>query len=226
LSISVTASLTDSISHLKDLVAQSSSTAPPADAQRLLLKGKALTDSKLLKEYDVTDGATIHLIIKSTPVISEGHTGSPSLSPSTSFTPGHHRTASDPALFAANDRAKASSPTQTPILTITTSMPGSDGLEHPSKPTPLTLMDTMGPPKGPQPQISSAAFHGTISSPKFWEEMRDFLVGQFAYEDDADAAWESFLVAMKGRLSAGEAAKIRDVVGINGESAADLMSYE
>lgn len=43
-------------------------------------------------------------------------------------------------------------------------------------------------------------------------------MSEFIYEDDADAAWEGFLVSMKGRLSAGEAALIRDVVGVRGKS--------
>lgn len=41
--------------------------------QRLLLKGKALTDSKLLKEYGLEDGAVVHLMLKA------GWDASPSL---------------------------------------------------------------------------------------------------------------------------------------------------
>lgn len=65
--------------------------------------------------------------------------------------------------------------------------------------------------------MSSAAFHQTISDPKLWQQLQEVCASNFAYEDDADAAWEIFLTSMKGRLSAGEAAKIRDVVGIRGE---------
>jgi UV excision repair protein RAD23 len=37
---------------------------PPAHAQQLPLKGKALADAKLLKEYSVQDGDTINLMLK------------------------------------------------------------------------------------------------------------------------------------------------------------------
>jgi hypothetical protein len=57
------ASPTDAISSLKVALAAQPS-APPADAQRLLLKGKVLTDAKLLQEYSVKDGDTLNLSIK------------------------------------------------------------------------------------------------------------------------------------------------------------------
>jgi hypothetical protein len=65
--------------------------------------------------------------------------------------------------------------------------------------------------------VTSAAFHKTISDPTFWQRIHALCIGEFAFEDDADECWEGFLLSMKGRLSAGEAAKIRDVVGVNGE---------
>ena len=41
---------------------------------------------------------------------------------------------------------------------------------------------------------------------------------EFAEEKDGDACWKAFLDGIKGRLSAGEVAKIIDVVGVTGES--------
>ena len=54
---------TDTIAQIKTQLAATPG-APPADAQRLLLKGKALADAKLLQEYAVKDGDTINLMIK------------------------------------------------------------------------------------------------------------------------------------------------------------------
>ena len=54
---------TDTIQAIKAQLA-SEAGAPPADVQRLLLKGKALADAKLLKEYDVKDGDTVNLMVK------------------------------------------------------------------------------------------------------------------------------------------------------------------
>lgn len=53
----------DTIADIKSYLA-SQSGAPPVDAQRLLLKGKALADAKLLKEYNIKDGDTVNLMVK------------------------------------------------------------------------------------------------------------------------------------------------------------------
>ena len=87
----------------------------------------------------------------------------------------------------------------------------------PGTPVPLTDNDIDVPPLGPQPQVSSAAYHNTISDPSFWQKVHAICVTEFILEDDADSAWETFLLSMKSKLSAGEAAKIRDVVGVRGE---------
>lgn len=52
---------------LKAAIAAANPAAPVAEAQRLLLKGKALADAKLLKEYDLADGAIINLLAKPAP---------------------------------------------------------------------------------------------------------------------------------------------------------------
>ncbi|OCF78344.1 hypothetical protein I204_00282 [Kwoniella mangroviensis CBS 8886] len=187
LTLPITANLTDTVTDLKSQIAKSAASAPSADSQRLLLKGKALTDTKLLKEYDIKDGAILHLMVK--------------VATTKELT-------SDVATFTA---PSSTSPAP-PALTITTSI---DGIE-PGTSMPLTNIDSGAPPLGPQPQVSSASFHQTIADPQFWQKIHALCVSEFPLEDEADAAWETFLVSMKGKLSAGEAAKIRDVVGVTG----------
>ncbi|KAK6906913.1 hypothetical protein I203_100902 [Kwoniella mangroviensis CBS 8507] len=187
LTLPITANLTDTVTDLKSQIAKSAASAPSADSQRLLLKGKALTDTKLLKEYDIKDGAILHLMVK--------------VATTKELT-------SDEATFTA---PSSTSPAP-PALTITTSI---DGIE-PGTSMPLTNIDSAAPPLGPQPQVSSASFHQTIADPQFWQKIHALCVSEFPLEDEADAAWETFLVSMKGKLSAGEAAKIRDVVGVTG----------
>ncbi|OCF58335.1 hypothetical protein L486_04366 [Kwoniella mangroviensis CBS 10435] len=187
LTLPITANLTDTVTDLKSQIAKSAASAPSADSQRLLLKGKALTDTKLLKEYDIKDGAILHLMVK--------------VATTKELT-------SDEATFTA---PSSTSPAP-PALTITTSI---DGIE-PGTSMPLTNIDSGAPPLGPQPQVSSASFHQTIADPQFWQKIHALCVSEFPLEDEADAAWETFLVSMKGKLSAGEAAKIRDVVGVTG----------
>lgn len=53
----------DTIADIKSHLA-SQPGAPPVDVQRLLLKGKALADAKLLKEYNIRDGDTVNLMVK------------------------------------------------------------------------------------------------------------------------------------------------------------------
>ena len=204
LSLPMTVNLTDSVSQLKSLIAQASSSAPPADSQRLLLKGKALTDSKLLKEYDIADGAIVHLYFKaaaaaiSTPALNVADV--PSSSTSTTPPPVDKSTSAPP------------SPAP-PSLTITTDVEDGPGISMP-----LTNFDIAAPPTGPQPEITSATFHASIADPAFWQKIHALCVTEFEHGDEADLTWEHFLRAMKGKLSAGEAAKIRDVVGVRGES--------
>ena len=177
---------TDTVADLKAVIAKTSSSAPQPDLQRLLLKGKALTDAKLLKEYDIDDGATVHLLLKPNAPAVAVDTPQPSTSTS------HART---------------------PSLTITTAIATDAGS---TASVPVTDADIDVPPLGPQPQVSSAAFHNTIADTSFWQKMHALCITEFAIQDDADSAWDVFLLSMKGRLSAGEAAKIRDVVGIKG----------
>lgn len=84
-------SLSDTISTIKQQLA-SYPRAPSVDIQRLLLKGKALADNKLLKEYGAAEGTVINLMIKpgshwdgsELPVIKESDFSIPSLVVSTS----------------------------------------------------------------------------------------------------------------------------------------------
>ncbi|WVQ94327.1 hypothetical protein IAU59_001406 [Kwoniella sp. CBS 9459] len=201
LTITLSAQLTDTVSDLKTAIASSSSSAPSVDSQRLLLKGKALTDTKLLKEYDITSGATLHLMVKAAPAPAPVSTDSAKTT-ETGLT-------SDEATFPPPSSASPAPP----ALTITTSL---DSSSTPGTSMPLSVMDRSAPPLGPQPQVSSSTFHTTVADPAFWQKIHALCISEFAYEEEADSAWETFLVSMKGRLSAGEAAKIRDVVGVTG----------
>ncbi|WVF66715.1 hypothetical protein IAT40_001457 [Kwoniella sp. CBS 6097] len=204
LTITLSAQLTDTVSDLKTAIASSSSSAPSVDTQRLLLKGKALTDTKLLKEYDITSGATLHLMVKAAhpaPVTTSAGAGDTKTT-ETGLT-------SDGATFPPPSSASPAPP----ALTITTSL---DSSSTAGTSMPLSVIDSAAPPLGPQPQVSSSTFHTTVADPSFWQKIHALCVSEFAYEEEADSAWETFLVSMKGRLSAGEAAKIRDVVGVTG----------
>lgn len=202
LSFPLTVATTDTISSIKQQLA-AQPRAPPADIQRLLLKGKALVDAKLLKEYGVTDDAVINLMTK----------------PGSTWD-GMDRTVPMTVDIVTAQEKPVASPHggsclgTIPSLVISP-LPSAHGSPS-SRPAPIPLeLDTTFPPV-PQAAPEASAFHTTISSPGFWDRMHLFLRTEFAHKDDAGAAFEQFLVASKGSLTVGEIAKIRDQVGVVG----------
>jgi hypothetical protein len=191
LTFSISTSPSDSVSQLKSLVSSSTASAPPPSAQHLLVKGKALADHKLLQEYGLTDGATVHLVLKS----------------------GWEKEVST-SKTAEETTPRATSPA-IPVLTI--SVPDD---ARPSTPTerPLTAADISVPPHGPQPQITSEHYHAVLADPDFWVKVYELCQSSFKTPDDADGCWQTFLEGHMSHLSAGEIAKIKDVVGVTGES--------
>jgi len=196
---------TDTIADIKSHLA-SEPGAPPVDVQRLLLKGKALADAKLLKEYSIKDGDTVNLMVKpgfewdpqqstrGVYNISAPPSSLPSLAPEP--TPrSHHRIPS--VVLSPSPNAL------TPL-----------GDEKPVD-IPLTLdSDTVSPQL--QANIPISSYQSTVSQPEFWDALLSFLSGRFSTTDDAYIAFEEFLRASKGVLSANEIAKIRDHVGVVG----------
>jgi len=206
-SYTLSVQLADTIASIKSQLA-SEPGAPPADVQRLLIKGKALADAKLLKEYEVKDGDTLNLVVKA------GYTWDPSkiASPSTEA----ERSTDEPVgivLIPAPTKQKpghARIPSvvlsPSPSLTPTTDLKLVD--------IPLVL-DTSNIPSNADP-CAESTYHTTISKPEFWEHLYVFLSSEFVAANDAEAAWENFFLASKGSLSPSQIAKIRENVGVSG----------
>ncbi|KAG8737108.1 hypothetical protein FRC10_008575 [Ceratobasidium sp. 414] len=185
---------TDSIASIKSQLAQHPR-APPADAQRLLLKGKALADTKLLQEYEIGDGATINLLIK----------------PGVEWTGEEKPMASSATLDKAPSHLRIPSQDNLAIPSVVLSpIPDPEG----RAPSPHALALDATPP--PVPSSVRPSYHQTIASPEFWDKLHGFLSTEFSNPEDADGAFESFLIASKEQLTAGEIAKIRDATGIVG----------
>ncbi|KAH7923081.1 ubiquitin-domain-containing protein [Leucogyrophana mollusca] len=203
---------TDTIADIKTQLA-AQPRAPPADAQRLLLKGKALADAKLLKEYNVKDGDTINLMVK------PGFDWDPSKS--TSFpsmpSPDTTQTVLLPESGPASGLAAGRRHQRTPSIVLSPS-PSVVSLEPETKPQldiNLTL-DTSSIPTASLSPASRSSYQSTISEPGFWDRLYSFLRTEFTNDDDALTAFEDFLRASKGGLTASEIAKIRDHVGVVG----------
>lgn len=207
LTFPVKAHITDSVADLKQLVSSSTSSAPPASAQRLLLKGKALADAKLLKEYDLQDGATVHVMLK----------------PGWEKERAQQIPGGDPTPTKEGTSIPVEpkpTPGSVPALTISDADPATDNTTSATTlpPRPVTAADISNPPLGPGPVNTSAPFHATLAKPEFWEKVHGLCRQEFEDERDADGCWKAFLDGIKGRLSAGEIAKIIDVVGVTGKS--------
>ncbi|EJU02471.1 hypothetical protein DACRYDRAFT_94755 [Dacryopinax primogenitus] len=210
LSFSVSLSPLDPISQLKHQLALHPR-APPTDAQRLLLKGKALVDARLVKEYDITEGSTVMLMVK----------------------PGYEWTQAKPDDNPMEidtpppppGRSSTLSPGNQPIPTLTLSTEIPSRPPTPSGPTPPPQLHTVpintdiltaSIPSTSPDAGTPAKYHQTISSKSFWTRLYGFLRLQFEEEEDAAAALDQFLLASKGSLTAGEIARVREAVGVVG----------
>jgi len=215
---SITVQPTDTISSIKSHLA-SQPGAPPADTQRLLLRGKALADGKLLKEYQVKEGDTINLMVK------PGYEWDPVAGTETKKDP------EDPAPEVAFP-AMAHSPSPPPELKLVTST------GHSRAPS-IVLSPSPAPSVGPSPSLESkpldiplvidastistlaaseppSSYHASIAKPEYWERLHAFLKSELSSEMDALQAFEDYLRASKGTLTANEVAKIRDELGVVG----------
>ncbi|KIJ11193.1 hypothetical protein PAXINDRAFT_119088 [Paxillus involutus ATCC 200175] len=201
---------TDTISDIKSQLAFLPR-APPADAQRLLLKGKALIDTKLLKEYNVKDGDTINLMVKPGFDWDPTKTLFPTSSSEDGMKPSLALTSETPPKLTAGHRH-----TRTPSIVLSPS-PSVLSLEPEGKPQDITLsLDTSAIPTASLSPASRSTYQSSIAKPDFWRQLLEFLRKELSNDNDALIAFEDFLCASKGRLTASEIAKIRDHVGIVG----------
>lgn len=202
---------TDTVSEVKALLA-SQPNAPPAEAQRLLLKGKALADAKLLKEYGVKEGDTINLMLK------PGFEWDPTKSPSPLNTsPVKMKYSNLPEIQTPQPKlATGHKHTRTPSIVLSPS-PSIVSLEPEIKPHDIDLtLETSLLPTASISRAARSSYQTVISEPPFWDRLYSYLRTEFSNDSDALIAFEDFLRASKGGLTASEIAKIRDHVGVVG----------
>jgi UV excision repair protein RAD23 len=193
---------TDSIQSVKALLA-SQPGAPPANAQRLLLKGKALADAKLLQEYSIKDGDTVNLMIKP----------SYNWDPNSTSTP----TSTQANMTSTSKENPKLGHSRIPSVVLSPSPSSVSPLAENNKPLDINLtLDTSSIPTASSESSALSTYHSTISQPGFWDRLHSFLRTEFSNENDALIAFEDFLRASKGTLTASEIAKIRDQVGVVG----------
>ncbi|KLO09834.1 hypothetical protein SCHPADRAFT_922264 [Schizopora paradoxa] len=201
---------------ISDIKAQLSSQpgAPPADAQRLLLRGKALADGKLLKEYSVKDGDVVNLMLR--PGFEWNWESTPAKSPVSPTVKDNDSGAASRLDVGAKTPARKHN--RIPSVVLSPS-PNSSSTALPLVETPGDIQLTLDAPDVDGRVADSLdAYHQKIASPQFWERMHEFLRAEFVTPEDTRSAFEAFFVGSKGQLSPNEIAKIRDTVGIVGMS--------
>ncbi|KAH9006123.1 hypothetical protein EDB86DRAFT_3061254 [Lactarius hatsudake] len=206
-SVTIPVSPADPISSIKAQIAAQSH-APPADAQRLLLKGKALADAKLLQEYNVQDGDTINLMVK------PGVDWDPTKSPARPALLSVDVPPPEPSSLTPAASTKKRGHSRIPSVVLSTPPSPSE------KPQDIQLIDadgfTLSAEIGTEVTIPQTTYRTTVSQPEYWEKLLAFLRSQFPAHPDSSIAFEDYLGASKGVLTASEIAKIRDRVGVVG----------
>jgi len=161
----------DTIADIKSYLA-SQPGAPPVDVQRLLLKGKALADAKLLKEYNIKDGDTVNLMVKPgydwnqapklpkveipapepEPVLPVPEPPSTSLEPGTTRPDRHRRV---PSVILSPSPNTLTPLREGPPIDVALSLDDGDIL--------------------PPAQAPLTPYQNVVSSPVFWSDLLDFL---------------------------------------------------
>ncbi|GAA6027125.1 hypothetical protein JCM8097_002411 [Rhodosporidiobolus ruineniae] len=201
LSFSLDARPTASIADLKHQLAQAQSAAPPADQQRWLLKGKALADAKLLKEYPVEDGSVVTLMVAksaaSTPAASV-----PVRSPNPAAASSSSDDPSDaPAVPALTLSEPSTSSAPAPQLSLSTD------LDH----LPLSTSTSAD---NPAVVGESDSFLTTVASPELWEDVRELTERQFGKDSkEAQKVWEAMFAGCRDWIRPNQKALVRERVG-------------
>ncbi|KAK7044448.1 ubiquitin-like protein [Favolaschia claudopus] len=202
----------DSIQSLKQRIAAEPN-GPPVSAQRLLFKGKALADAKLVKEYpNLLSGETVNLVLKPTTTTSSTTDMDTLPAPKPTLSTGDR-----PVVSAAEAAAHPRRHTRIPSVVLSPSPSHDNAAGSPAASvTDITLtLDNIDA----EPGLAAAelsTYHEKLAEPEFWEALLVFLNSSFPAPADAARAWEDFLRASKNTLTASEVARIRDRCGVSG----------
>ncbi|KIY67440.1 hypothetical protein CYLTODRAFT_422546 [Cylindrobasidium torrendii FP15055 ss-10] len=197
-----------------DTVADLKAKWPEATSElKLLLKGKALQDAKLLREYSLKEGDTVNVMSKPPSAVP------PAIATVTPATPVEEK---KPGLPTLNIDAAARKGRHGRIPSVVLSPSPSQADENwpggglTPEGSPRNILLDLEHDNNNLSERDVSSYHSTIAKPELWEKLLGFLHTEFASPDDATLAFENFLRAAKGVLTASEVAKIRDQVGVMG----------
>ncbi|KAJ7119917.1 hypothetical protein C8R43DRAFT_900845 [Mycena crocata] len=201
---------TDTVAAVKaQLAAQKD--GPSVPSQRLLLKGKALADAKLLKEYPIKDGDTINLMLKAvtaptdaTPITTTSSTLAMPANPPT-------LTLDPPASGGSRKHQRIPSVVLSPSPSSET--PPTAG----GSPRPADITLTLDSATEVLPERALDPYHAGLAKPALWQDLVSALRIHFPDSDaDVRRAFEDLFGSCKSVLSPSEIAFIRGEVGITG----------
>jgi hypothetical protein len=226
-SFEISVSPTDTIAAIKDVIAACPG-GPPVDVQRLLFKGKALADAKLLKEYTISDGDTVNIMTK------PGYVWSSSPQKDATSVPPPAPEVRKPANLAiptpmavdntrpshsgsgSRSHSRSNSANIPDLVLSPTPRSTSPNTTEASQPVLLTVDTSTVSTPSSQSAATITSYQHTLSQPPFWQHLHAFLQKEFDHREDAATAFEDFLLASKGNLTAHQIAAIRDAVGVLG----------
>ena len=156
----------DTIADIKSYLA-SQSGAPPVDVQRLLLKGKALVDTKLLKEYNIKDGDTVNLMVK------PGYDWNQSVQPPKLQIPApQSEPLAEPPSTTLEPGSKPERHRRVPSVILS---PSPNTLTPLREGTPVDVALSLDDGDILPAHTPQTPYQNVISSPNFWSDLLDFL---------------------------------------------------
>lgn len=195
LTFKLSASPTSTIASLKQQLADEHGAkgAPPVEGQRWILKGKSMGDSKLLKEFNVQDGAVINLMVtKSTPAVTT-------------------RSNEDPE-----------EPQAVPTLTLSEPVASGSASSSSSnaKPSPVSIekdLESLPLSTSSTAKHASTSYQERIQQAELWQDLRTLLEKRFEGIENQEAhcqqAWEAMLGGCQEWIESSQKALIRERVG-------------
>lgn len=174
-----------------------------------------------MKEYDIpADKPTLNLVIK--PGAAPAQAQAMSSGVPTEPAPSHTRAAPSLGIIPPPPEEQPSPSLIPQVILSPTPVQARDGSRSPHSRTqsltPISLdVDQLSATDPPHhASTTTTSYQSTITSPDFWKGLHAFLGSQFKTREDANSAFEEFLLSSKNELTSHEIAKIRDYVGVLG----------
>lgn len=217
---------TATIGSLKQQLANQDSSAPPAEQQRWILKGKAMASDRLLKDFAIEDGSVVNLMVSKPPGTASAPV--PAAAPANTLSPAPAQSAklSPPASPSSGPPPpERHTHRSVPSLTLSfsdapssgASAASSPGGEHPPSLNVVTSLPLDVDMQDASPMYEAPPFNAKVSDPALWTGAWELLQRHFGpdKEGEAQLAWEAWLAGSREYITPSDKALIRHKVGLS-----------